>query len=824
MRRIMPKILIASILNMATAICSVSQPTPGTAFAKPSSERGTIEGSVSNERGEPIEYVTVLLRQMQDSVLIAGATTNATGQYTFESVAIGKYILTLTLVEYNKHSMAIEMQVGMNRYLVPTITLKEDAQLLGEVVVQGQKPLLEQVGDKLIVNVQSSVVAAGGNAAELLQRVPGVSVDQNDQISLNGKIGVTVMMDGKITYLPPAELATLLRSMNANNIATVEVISNPSARYDAAGNAGMINIKMKKSTLEGFNGSATVGTGYGRYGKANGNMNLNYRTKKWTHFLNYGYVMDKRFYYAWAERVSTGQGKAISFTQEIHRVQKLPSHTWQAGSEWQWNPRNSITISTTGSYNERSMDNKSFLQIRPVLANEPDSTFTVDNDQQYRWHNISGSVGYKHIFTRTGSELTVDFDHSRYGFGLNDNFIIKQFENEDIYKNEYNVWSNQPSSFSIYTGRADYTHRLNEHVSFETGIKYSYVKTINDILFTNNLSGQYETDTIRSSDFNYAEQIAAGYVNVKTTLLGFEAQWGLRAEQTHYRGFSLRANKSIARNYFRVFPSINLNRNLSEHYQLGLSYSYRIDRPSYKDLYPYVFFYDPFDSQFGNPTLLPQFTHNIQVSQTIAKDYVINLGYSAIAQYMAFAILLYNDQVSSYAIKKNFDTFKNYYFTVIAPIRVTNNWTINCNLNLFYNLFNTQFLNDRYTSSRFSGIANVSQTITLPWGMTGEIAGVFNAPTVVGLFQNQALWSLNAGLQKQMFNKKATLRLNIADIFQTNRVRYRIEYPGLDMDIDVRNETRIVRLNFTYTMGKMTGKASRRRNTLEDVQKRIGTN
>jgi hypothetical protein len=188
---------------------------------------------------------------------------------------------------------------------------------------------------------------------------------------------------------------------------------------------------------------------------------------------------------------------------------------------------------------------------------------------------------------------------------------------------------------------------------------------------------------------------------------------------------------------------------------------------------------------------------------------------------MAFAILLYEDQVSSYAIKKNFDIFQNYYLTVIAPISVTRNWTINCNLNLFYNNFNTQFLNEVYTSSRFSGIANVSQTITLPWGMTGEITGVYNAPTVVGLFQNRALGSLNAGLQKQFFNKKATLRLNITDIFQTNRMRYRIEYPGLDMNIYVRNETRIVRLNFTYAIGKATGK-TRRRNTLEDEQKRIG--
>lgn len=804
----MLKILCVVILNVAVAGYSAAQ--------------NRIEGSVSNEKTEPIEFVTVLLRQPLDSALVAGTTTDARGQYLFESVPRGKYILTVTFVGYQSQSRAIEVESGADHYPVPLMILKEDAQVLDEIVVRGQKPLIEQEGNKLILNVQNSVVAAGGNAAELLARVPGVSLDQNDQISLNGKTGVTIMIDGKVTYLPPAELATMLRSMNANNIATVEVVTNPSARYDASGNSGMIDIKTKKSSTEGFNGSVTMGAGYGVYGKVNGNTNLSYRTKKWTHFVNYGYVFDKRPYYAYAERISSGDGEEINFIQEIDRVQKLPSHTWQAGSEWQWDAKNSIALNTTRSYNERFTSNNSFLQIAPVPSNEPDSTFIIANEQRYRWHNISGSAGYKHIFDRAGSELTVDLDHSRYGFSLNDNFLIKRFNKGDIYKDEYSIVSDQPSSFYIYAGRADYTHRLNDRTSFETGIKYSYVKTTNDIRFSNNLGGAFHADTIRSSDFNYAEQIGAGYVNLRTRLLGFDAQLGLRAENTRYRGASVLANKSIERNYFRVFPSLDVSRDLSDNYKLGLSYSYRIDRPTYKDLYPYVYYFDPFDSQFGNPALQPQFTHNFQLSQTIAKDYAINAGYSSISQYMAFAILLYEDQVSSYAIKKNFDTFQNYYLTAIVPISVTRNWMMNCNLNLFYVHFNTQFLNGVYSSGRFSGIANISQTITLPWGMLAEITGVYNGPTVMGIFQNKALGSLNAGIQKQVFDKKATLRLSISDIFQTNRIGYLIDYPGLDMDIFVRPETRIVRFNFTYVMGKAAGKVLRRRNTLEEEQKRVG--
>jgi len=800
-------------LVITTVVCSVAQSTSG-----------KIEGSVSNEKGEPLEYVTVLLRQPQDSVLVAGAITNAAGNYSFEPVAPANYILTLTFVGYRKQSMLIELRDATSIYKAPAIILKEDANILGEVVIRGQKPLVEQDGGKLILNVQNSIIAAGGSAAELLERAPGVSIDQNDQISVNGKTGVNVMIDGKLTYLPPAELATLLRSMSVNNIATIEVISNPSARYDATGNAGVINIKLKKNTQEGVNGSITAGAGYGRYGKANGSVNLNYRTKKWNHYLNYGYTFNKRFNDFLTDRVSLrNNGDPIYYTQQLDRIQRLPSHTWQAGSEWQWNTKNSIAITTSGSYNERNTDNNSFTQLKSASGNEADSTFILTNDQRYRWHNISSSIGYKHLFAPAGSEFSFDVDYSNYEFKLNDNFTIKQFEQTDIFKKQYNVLSDQPSSFNIYTTRMDYTHRLNKQTSLETGVKFSYVNTVNEIIFTNNQNGQFETDLTRSTDFDYTEKVGAGYVTMKTKLLGFDAQLGLRAEQTHYDGFSKRAQLSIERDYFKLFPNITLNHSLQENYQFGFSYSYRIDRPAYNDLYPYVFYFDPFSAQKGNPALLPQFTHNFQFSQTIAKDFGINLGYSTTSQYIAFVILLNEDKVSEYAIKKNFDAFQNYYLTVSAPVRINKNWMINSNINLFYNQYNTHFLDQVYDVGQFSGTATITQTITLPWNLTGEITTVYNAPNVSGLIKTEALGSLNVGLQKKVFGKKGSVRLNVTDIFYTNRTRNSVVYPGFGIHFNNYPETRIIRLNFTYNIGK-TGEAMRKRNGQDEERKRVGVN
>lgn len=369
----------------------------------------------------------------------------------------------------------------------------------------------------------------------------------------------------------------------------------------------------------------------------------------------------------------------------------------------------------------------------------------------------------------------------------------------------------------------DYVHRLNKQTSLETGIKFSYVNTVNEIIFTNNQNGQFETDLTRSTDFDYTEKVGAGYVTLKTKWLGFDTQLGVRAEQTHYDGFSRRTQLSIERDYFRVFPNISINHSLWENYQFGFTYSYRIDRPAYNDLYPYVFYFDPFASQKGNPTLLPQFTHNFQFSQTIAKDFVINLGYSTSSQYIAFVILLKEDRVSEYSIKKNFDTFQNYYLTVSAPVSINKHWTINSNINLFYNRFNTQFLDEVYNVGKFSGIATITQTITLPWDLTGEITTVYNAPNVSGLITTQALGSVNVGLQKKILNKKGSVRLNVTDIFYTNRATLGVTYPGLDVHFYNHPETRIIRLNFTYNIGT-TGQAMRKRNGQDEERKRIGIN
>lgn len=780
----------------------------------------SIEGKVIDAKNAPVPFATVLLKNAADSTVVRGAMSGSNGEFQFQ-VSAGKYFVQVQFVGCETFTSRV-IDIASQSARIDPIVLQERAKMLNEVSIQGQRPSIVHEDGKITLNVANTVVGSSGNVIELLAQAPGVSVDQNDQVSLNGKPGVTILLDGKATYLQPSELAALLKSMNASNVASIEIVANPTARYDAAGNSGVLNIKSKKSMRDGFNGSAQAGAGMGRYGKVSAGINMNYRAKKWKHFLNYNYSFNKRFADVAMDRTSYLNEVPVNFNVYTDRSLSIHSHSWQAGTEWQWNEKNSLTLSTTGSVNDRKSDAVTITKVR-TSGNTVDSMFMVSDRQSYIWRNQTAALGYKHVFNKKGEELMADADYAVYSFNLGDDISVQKQNEHAVSEHRYNIVSKQPTRFAIMAARLDYTLPVNDKTTIELGVKGSEVSTRSDVTYHNDQSGEFRIDIERSNDFNYTERIAAAYVNLRTNMAGFQTQFGLRAENTSYNGNSALKNQFVTRDYFRIFPSFNAFKDVTEQYRIGLSYSYRIDRPAYNDLYPFVFYMDPFSGQRGNPGLLPQFTHSAQLSQTFFQTYTVNFSYSNTSQYMAFLILLDEDNTSGYATRLNFDRYYNYNLSFLAPVRLSSKWTANVNISTFYSQFSTQFLSDNEAVDAFSGIANISQTITLPLGFTAEIVTVYNAPNVVGLFHTRASGALHVGLQKSFMQKKATVRLSANDLLRTMRLTNKLEYPGLELLIDNRFETRIVRLNFTYNFGK-SGKSSRRRSAQDEEQRRVNTN
>ncbi|MCX2741707.1 outer membrane beta-barrel protein [Pontibacter anaerobius] len=779
-----------------------------------------IHGSVVNTEGKAIEYANIILLKAQDSAAIGSTLADESGKFHFTSVKAGTYIIAIKQLGYQQ-AFSQSITVTGQSVTIDPIMLTPTINQLAEVTVQGQKPLLEVQEDKVVMQVENSVLASGGTGLEIIEKAPGVSIDQNGGISVNGRAGVMVMINGKQVNLPAEEVTNMLRNMSANAIEAVEVITNPSAKYDAAGNAGIINIRLKKGLADGTNGSITAGTGYGKYGKANAGINLNTRGDNFNLFGNYNYLYNKRFVTLDLKRSVTHEGKTTYFDQFNHRPSFSHSHTYQAGADFTLSKNDQLGILFNGNNYMMEVDPRNTTDFRSSPTAAPDSALQLKNHIDTKWFNYTLNANYKHSFAQKGHEITADVDYSSFDFQQNDN-ITTNFTFTNPAKPTYSqtLRSDVPADISILVFKSDYALPLGQGTQLETGVKMSQVTTQTDILYEEQHDNVWRTDETRTNDFLYTENISAAYVNFSKQINKFRIQAGLRAEHTLAEGESERAESTDKRDYLEFFPSISVKQQLSDKYNVGLSYSRRVDRPVYRDLFPFIFFMDPYTYVQGNPNLQPQFTNTIQLSGNYNNRYTLTLGYSHTEDFFTNITRQDDETGIGYASKENFKDFYNYNLSLIAPIVVTNWWVSNNNVSVFYNEFNTFFLGEKLDIGQLSGTVNSSNSFKLPNGLAMELSALYQSPTVMGAFHVKSNYNVNLGIQKQVLQQRGSIRLSITDIFKTSRMSNTIDFANMNMDMDSRWESRQVRLNFTYNFGNKDLKPLRRRSSVSEEELR----
>ncbi|MBC5772577.1 TonB-dependent receptor [Pontibacter sp. KCTC 32443] len=779
-----------------------------------------IHGSVVNAEGKAIEYANVILLQAKDSAAVGSTLADESGKFHFTSIKAGTYIIAVKQLGYQQ-AFSQSITVTEQPINVDPIMLTPTVNQLAEVTVQGQKPLLEVQEDKLVLDVAQSIAASGGNGLEVLEKLPGVSIDQDGGIALNGRTGVLVTINGKQTNLPAAEVANLLRSMSANTMEKVELITHASAKYDAAGNAGIINIKLKKGLADGTNGSIAAGTGYGKYGKANAGINLNTRGDNFNLFGNYNYLYNKRYVTLDLKRSVTHEGQTTYFDQFNYRPSFSHSHTYQAGADFTLSKNDQLGILFNGNNYIMEVDPRNTTDFRSNPTAAPDSALQLKNHIDTKWFNYTLNANYKHSFTQKGHEITADVDYSSFGFQQNDN-ITTDFTFANPAKPTYSqtLRSDVPADISILVLKSDYALPLGQGTQLETGVKLSHVKTKTDILYEELQDNSWKTDETRTNDFLYTENISAAYVNFSKQINKFRIQAGLRAEHTMAEGESERAEATDKKDYLKFFPSISVRQQLNEKYNIGLSYSRRVDRPVYRDLFPFIFFMDPYTYVQGNPYLQPQFTNTIQLSGNYNSSYTLTLGYSQTKDF--FTNITHQDDETGigYASKENFKDFYNYNLSLIAPIIVTNWWVSNNSVSVFYNKFNTVFLGEKLDIGQLSTTVNSSNSFKLPNSLSMELSALYHSPTVMGAYHVKSNYNVNLGIQKQVLQQRGSIRLSITDIFKTSRMSNTINFANMNMDMDSRWESRQVRLNFTYNFGNKDLKPLRRRSSVSEEEQR----
>jgi len=782
-----------------------------------------ISGYVFNNNNKPLQSVTVSLLKAKDSSLVKTAITDATGSYEITTGKTGSFLLSYSSIGFGvNYSSIIEIEKD-KKITLASVTLQPLASKLGEVIIIAKKPLIEVKADKTVFNVEASINASGSNALELLQKSPGVQVDNNDNISMKGKTGVRVYVDGKMMQLETKDLAAYLKSINSNDIEAIEMISNPSAKYDASGNAGIINLRLKKNKKFGTNGSINTGIVQGVTPKGNGSVNLNYRDKKVNLFGNIGGNLgnyeNKMYLYR-------KQNDSI-YDQNTTMINVEKSMNIKAGADFFINQKHTIGVMATTNFSNSEMRSDGNTIISYIPTGLFKKTLRAYNTIPGSRTNANYNLNYRYADT-SGTEINFDADYGQFR-GVGRSFQPNNYldaNNVLLYKITNRNYT--PTDIDIYTAKIDAEQKLGAG-KFGYGLKTSQVNTKNTFdFFNDNTSGVPVKVLNRSNSFNYNENVHAGYANYQ---LQINQQWslqtGLRIELTNSKGILTRADgivqadNTVKRNYTDFFPSGALTYTVNQKNTLNLTFSRRIDRPTYQDLNPFENKLDELSYEKGNAFLRPQYTNNIELTHTFMGFINTTIGYSHVKDYATQA----TDTAANatFVQQKNLDRQQIFSFNIGAPTPIKSWWNGYVNIWYNYQTFDGVIGANKVNTQVPMYGAYLQQTFNIGKLYSAEVSGNFNGPAVWGgTWRTKAMGGLDIGFQRSLFDKQGTLKVAVTDIFFTSPWRAINDFGGVYINGGGSWESRTLRVSFSWRFGSSLIKKSRDRQTgLETEAKRI---
>ena len=797
-----------------------------------SAQTGRLTVQVTNESQEALENITLELVRSRDSVLVKAGISDRNGMVELERLRPGDYLVRASGVNFNtRYSAPFSITEQQPEQTLPKLILQPRAAQLSGVTVTARKPFIQKLSDRIVVNVENSIVSAGSSAMDVLERSPGVLVDQNDNISLRGRSGLIIMIDGKPSAMSGADLANYLKSLPSSSIERIDIITNPSAKYDAAGNAGIIDIRMKKDQRLGTNGTFTAGYGQGIYPKANAGTTFNYRNRKINLFGSYNYsyrvglnhlILDRNFY-------SNGQYNGGDL-KDNYSKSPFTSNTARLGMDFFPTKKTIIGFVVNGNFNHyRRNNNNNSLVINPQKeAISKFNSLATNNDHG---NNMVANINLKHSFDSTGKEITMDADYGNYSSNSLSRNATRYYNLDGTTQQpDYILDGDQDGKLTFKTAKVDYVNPLGKTSKWEAGLKTSFVSADNNALFFDVSSGSPVNDENKTNHFIYKENNNAGYVNFSKEFKKWNLQVGLRGEQTNIETEQLKGNIKFDSSYFQLFPSAFFNYKFADDKTLGISVSRRIDRPGYSQLNPFLFLIDVTTYSTGRPGLLPQLTWSYELSYTL-KSLNFTLGYSHTKDNQNIAIAKFRDvfpgipseENVTVQIPINLESSDYFGLTVSAPVRITKWWNMINNGNVYYNHFNGTLGSTVLNNGKPAVDVRTNNTFTFKKGWTAELNANFNSGGQYGFMELDPQWGIAAGVQKTIFKGKGTVRLNVSDIFWTNLPKAVITYNNYIEKWHAFRETRVANFSFTYRFGNSKVQAARRRTTAsEEERQRAG--
>lgn len=771
-------------------------------------QQGQISGRLSAE-GKPLSATVVSLLTASDGQLIRTEITDESGNFQFGNLPYGGYLLFVEDPDLESYqSERVEITAAASSKDVGTILMRKlTSEMLNEVTVVRKKPLIENKIDKVVVNVDAMMAASGGDAMDVLAKSPGIMVDQEGRITFKGKSGVAVFIDGKPTYMSGSDLEAYLKSLPASTLNQIELMTNPPAKFDAAGSAGIINITTKKSNVRGMNGSITSRFHIGKTFRTGQGANLNYVTEKFRAFGNAGYDYYETYNDLSIYRRFKNPDNTVNQYFDQHSILKNKGQggLLRAGLDYYLTEKTTIGVLASGLIRQTDASSDVNSDLRNA-ANLPDSTVLARNRNDGTFSNATVNLNLRHDFSET-SKLSADADYLYYENSANQLFRNFTYQPDGNLSSEDEQVGTLPSNIHIISLKTDYSKQFKNGISVDGGYKYSGSKTDNTADYRNRTPSGYVPDYNQSNHFKYDETIHAAYANASANYRRFSFQAGLRFEATDSKGNQLgnpeREASRFRRNYSNLFPTAYVQYKLDSigDNTLVMSYGKRINRPFYEDLNPFVSPLDKFTFYAGNPYLNPSFAHNTELSYRF-KNY-----FSATASY-AFTEGEINETIEIndgiyYSRPGNIGQSKYYTLSANATIPFAKWLSSQIYSEVTHTVYKSRLYTETLDASGTFWVINANNTLTFTENWSAEVSGSYQTRVVSAQFEMQSRGSMTLAVQRKILGSRGKIRLIANDIFYSNIYRGQINnLQNTDANWINRPYSRFVTMAFSYSFGK----------------------
>lgn len=734
-------------------------------------QQGSLKGALTGITAGELPVLNLITAK--DSVLIKTTLPDSAGQFDFDQLKEDAYLLHITHIGYQSY-YSRRIEITNQPLILPVIELLRLPGELQAVTISATKPFIQKKIDRVVVNPDALIGNAGTTSLEVLEKAPGVLVDIDGNISMKGKPGVVVFIDNKPTYMAAADLANYLRSLPSTSVDAIELMTTPPAGYDAAGNAGIINIKLKKNMVKGLNGSVNLGYGQGRYLRSNNSFNFNYRINKFNFFSNFSWNQNNnyqdltinRYYYQPDGSYNSG------FSQNSYIKRKVTGQNARVGVDYYVSKKSTIGAVLSGFINPSKSGISNNARVSDA-SNTPTTFIHAVSASDRKWANGSANLNYSYKIDDRGKELTTNADYISYRADQTQSLTNSIFTPGGVLTSQSLLTSLLPATIKIQTAKADYVHPFNKAGKMELGVKSSFVNTDNTASFFDVVNAISTPNYEFSNRFQYRENINAGYLNYSKEGEKLSLQMGLRLENTkvegHQLGNPLIADSSFSSNYTGLFPTVYLSYRLDStlKHQLGLSFGRRIDRPNYQDLNPFTYPIDRFTYYGGNPFLVPTYSYNFELSHTYKNKITTSLEYSIIKNLIQET----NEQRGTvyYSRPGNYGRQTVFGLTVNGNLQLRKWWTLQlyteCKNVGFESLLYGQTLNEK----RWYWYIGPTNQFNITKNLSAELAGSYQTRILSGQFLTKPVWQVRTGLSQKVLKGNGTVRMHLSDVFYSNQ-------------------------------------------------------